>query len=249
MSTRFSRTVAHKLLPDRDIGFTVALVGADGAGKSTISRILKQSSLPLPVKTIYMGVNLEESTLMLPSTRLLLALKRVRAEASGLPMSEVRGQSAGATVPRPRTWRRSAKDAARLTGWMLEEWLRQAVTLVYTARGYIVVFDRHFFADYYRTDSTGDDGVQGTFARAHGWMLRHAYPRPDLVISLDAPAEVLFARKPEATVSWLEQRRRQYLHLEDAVSSHVVIDADRPLDHVVSDVMHTIRTHWKSLSA
>ena len=39
----------------------VALVGADGAGKSTITGLLETAPLPAPVKRIYMGVNLEAS--------------------------------------------------------------------------------------------------------------------------------------------------------------------------------------------
>jgi thymidylate kinase len=68
-------------------------------------------------------------------------------------------------------------------------------------------------------------------------------------VCLDAPAEVLFARKSEASVGWLEQRRRQYLSLEHEVPAFVVVDADRPLDQVYSDVLDTIRTHWKDQAA
>jgi hypothetical protein len=37
-------------------------------------------------------------------------------------------------------------------------------------------------------------------------MLEHFYPKPNLVIYLDAPAEMLFARKKEGTIELLEQR-------------------------------------------
>ena len=62
--------------PTRSRSLTVALVGADGAGKSTVTRLLQTADLPRPVKTIYMGVNLEASSLMLPTTRALLLLRR-----------------------------------------------------------------------------------------------------------------------------------------------------------------------------
>ena len=55
--------------------FTVALIGPDGAGKSTIGRKLQEIS-PLPMKYVYMGVNLESSNLVLLTTRLLLEIKR-----------------------------------------------------------------------------------------------------------------------------------------------------------------------------
>ena len=67
--------------------FTVAVIGPDGAGKSTVTQqVLKQ--LDLPLKYIYMGVNLESSNLVLPTTRLILELKRLgggRPDMTGPP--------------------------------------------------------------------------------------------------------------------------------------------------------------------
>lgn len=226
-------------------GFTVALVGADGAGKSTISRALEQAPLPAPVKTIYMGVNLEASSLMLPTTRLLLAAKRARGGRPDLVASSLK-QPSDAGAPPGRDLRRSARDGARLSVWMGEEWLRQLVASCYGARGFIVIFDRHFFADYYFTDIATAKAGRGLFARLHGWMLLHAYPKPDLVICLDAPAEVLYLRKPESSAEWLEQRRQQYLKLADIVPAFVVIDVDRPLDEVIAKAVDNISSHWKA---
>jgi thymidylate kinase len=64
----------------------------------------------------------------------------------------------------------------------------------------------------------------------------HAYPKPDLVICLDAPGHVLYARKHEASPEWLERRRHQYLQLADVLPEFVVVDVDRPLDAVARDV-------------
>jgi thymidylate kinase len=224
-------------------------VGADGAGKSTVSASLTTAALPAPVKTIYMGVNLEASSLMLPTTRLLLAAKRARGGRPDLVASRL-STSPAADESSPTTdWRRSARDSARLSVWMGEEWLRQLVATAYSARGYIVIFDRHFFADYYHADIAANGRRRGLVARLHGWMLEHVYPKPGLVICLDAPSDVLYARKPEASPEWLEQRRQQYLALRDVVPTFVVIDATRPLDAVCAEVAECIRTQWKALSA
>lgn len=222
----------------------VALVGADGAGKSTITEMLERETtlLPFPVKRIYMGVNLEASSLMLPTTRLLLAVKRARG---GRPDLLARPLSS-ATRPAPG-WRGRAKNAGRTSVWMLEEWLRQLVATAYARRGHVVVFDRHFFADYYHSDVA--PGGEARRTTLHGWVLRHLYPKPDLVVCLDAPADVLFARKPEASPAWLDERRRQYLALEGEVPAFVVVDADRPLGQVYSDVLDSIRTQWKDQAA
>jgi thymidylate kinase len=235
----------------RRVGLTVALVGPDGAGKSTISARLATADLPRPVKTIYMGVNLEASSMMLPTTRLMLAVKKARGGRPDLVASSLRdvepgdvGTVSDGTAVR-RSAKASAKEAARLGVWMLEEWLRQAIASWHTARGRIVVFDRHFFADYYHADVQERPVARGPVRRLHGWMLAHAYPKPDLVIMLDAPAEVLYSRKQEATVDWLEQRRLQYLELAAVVPEFVVVDVDRPLEAAVADTVEAIRTSWK----
>ena len=88
----------------------VALVGADGSGKSTISRMLETAPLPAPVKRIYMGVNLEASSLMLPTTRLLVAVKRARGGHPDLVGNPGEGS---VDVGRPRTWRGSARAVRR----------------------------------------------------------------------------------------------------------------------------------------
>jgi len=216
---------------------TVALVGPDGAGKTTVSARLPHAGLPRPVKVVYMGVNLEASSVMLPTTRLLLLAKRLRGRRPDLVASPMQGREPP----------RSVKGSARLTVWMLEEWFRQAVASFYSARGSIVVFDRHFFADYYHADVRSAADL-GPVRRFHGWMLEHGYPKPDLTILLDVPAERLHARKPDATVEWLDQRRREYLALADVVPGYVVLDADRPLDEVVADAADLIRTTWKARS-
>jgi len=200
-----------------------------------------------------MGVNLEASSLMLPTTRLLLMAKRFRGRRTDLVASPLRGSEPSAAALSAEAdgeagARRSAKDAVRLTIWMLEEWFRQAVATSYSLRGSIVVFDRHFFADYYHADIRNGRVRRSPLRQFHGWMLDRGYPQPDLTILLDVPAERLHARKPEATVAWLDQRRRQYLELADVVPGYVVLDADRPLDVVVADAAELIRTTWEARS-
>jgi len=212
---------------------SVAIIGPDGAGKSTITDQLEREPMPAPVKRIYMGVNLEASSLMLPTTRLALAVKSARGRrADMVAPSDPHSPSMGSPVRRAV---KGGSRAVRLLMWLAEEWFRQAVALYHQRRGSIVVFDRHFFADYYHFDvATG--ARRSLTSRVHGFLLAHAYPKPDLVICLDAPGDVLFARKHEASPEWLEMRRRQYLQLADVVPHFVVVDVDRPLDVVTRDV-------------
>ncbi len=225
---------------------SVAVIGPDGAGKSTITRRLESEPLPAPVKRIYMGVNLEASSLMLPTTRLALLLKRVRGRRPDMvsPTAQLPPTTGG-------PFRRSVRGgtrAARLLLWLAEEWFRQLVAEYHRRRGSIVVFDRHFYADYYHSDIAAQERRSLT-SRLHGLLLRHAYPKPDLVICLDAPGELLFARKHEASVDWLEQRRKQYLQLAEVVPHFAVVDADRPLDDVTREVTTVITEFFEGKRA
>jgi thymidylate kinase len=241
-----ANSMSRSLRRPRRRSMTVALVGADGAGKSTMCRAIETADLPAAVKTIYMGVNLEASSLMLPTTRLLVAVKRRRGGRPDMVATSLQSDSKDSARSLDRA-RRAVRDTARLAAWTTEEWLRLLVAAAYKYQGNIVVFDRHFLADY---AFVGTDGAGQTTwgAKAHVWMLRHVYPKPDLMICLDAPADVLYARKPESSVEWLEQRRQQYLRLGSLVSDFVVVDVDRPFAEVKADVVRLITTRWRERS-
>lgn len=219
--------------------FTVALIGADGAGKSTITRRLERE-LTVPVKYIYMGINVEASNLMLPTTRLVVALKRLlgrRVNMGGPPDPERAKQRPKNPVKRVLS---EMKSGLRIANLMAEEWSRQLVAWYYRRRGYVVLFDRHFFIDYYAQDIAGPAKGRPLANRVHGWMLKHLYPRPDFIIFLDAPAEVLFARKPEGSIELLERHRQAYFQLRDTVRHFVTVDATQPLDDVTRQVIDLI---------
>ena len=219
--------------------FTVALIGPDGAGKTTIGREIEQV-LSIPIKYVYMGINLEASNLVLPTTRLVLEVKRAlgkRPDMSGPPdptrtKSRPKGGIKGLFA--------SLKSGLRLVNRLSEEWFRQFVVWFYQSRGYVVLFDRHFFFDYYFHHVVNTEVERSLSDRLHGFFLERLYPRPDLVICLDAPAEVLFLRKGEGTVALLESRRQEYLHLQDVVKNFVKVDVTKPKDEVVREVADVI---------
>jgi thymidylate kinase len=219
--------------------FTVALIGPDGAGKTTIGRQIEHV-LPLPVKYVYMGVNLDSSNHMLPTTRLIKAIKRARGAApdvTGPPdPNRIRARPKGLA----RRTLAGLKSTLRMTNRIAEEWFRQFLAWYYQWSGNIVLFDRHFFSDYYAYDIANNGADRRFSDRVHGFLLERVYPKPDLVIYLDAPAEVLFARKGEGTVAALERRRQEYLAMRDVVKHFAVVDASQPQEAVARDVTKLI---------
>ncbi len=132
------------------------------------------------------------------------------------------------------------KSGLRLINQLGEEWYRQFIVWRYLRRGYIVLFDRHFLFDYYFYDVAGNEQERSLSSRLHGQMLERFYPRPDLVIFLDAPAEVLLARKQEGTLETMEHRRQEYLQLQDLVPSFVTVDVTQPQESVIHEVVGLI---------
>jgi thymidylate kinase len=216
--------------------FSVALVGPDGAGKTTIGRRLERT-FPIPLKYIYMGDNLDACNFLLPTTWLARAVagtRRARRQA---------GKDSNTPRPVGRTTRALAAIRATVV-WanhqIAEECFRHLIALYYQRRGTIVLFDRLYLADYYAHDVVRDGHRRSLGRRLHGLFLRRVYPKPKLVIFLDAPAAVLLARKREGTLQGLEARRREYPPIAQLVERFAVVDASRPEAEVAQAVADLI---------
>ncbi|HVD10034.1 MAG TPA: hypothetical protein VNB88_05245, partial [Gaiellaceae bacterium] len=85
--------------------------------------------------------------------------------------------------------------------------------------------------------------------RLHGFLLSRLYPQPDLVIYLDAPPELLLARKGEGTLESLGRRRHDYLELAKVMKNFVVVDASRSTDEVTAEVVELVRAFPAASSA
>lgn len=220
---------------------SVALIGPDGAGKTTIARMIEKA-FPVPIKYLYMGVSVESSNIALPTTRIVEYFKRLRRKKKGVTVAKN-------LVPPNRKNDKHKKSGLRamlrLTNRLAEEWYRQYLSWNYRRQGQIVVYDRHYKFDF-ELDKVKLPGEKIPFTDwLHRWFLAKVYPAPDMVIYLDAPAEVLFARKGEFTLEWLDSRRQAFIAQGKKTSNFYQIDATQPLEKVFATVTERIMQQYQ----
>lgn len=210
---------------------SIALVGADGSGKTTVSRNLVEDP-PVPVKYIYMGLNIESSNIALPWSRLFLRLKlaRYRREANRKGIEDP-GYVSTHHIEHRSIERGRVTSSLRLVNRIVETAYRQIVSARYQRRGFVVIYDRHALFD----SATAGKHRQLS-DKIFNWVVQHLFPKPSRVLFLDAPPEVLLARKAEGTLEYLERKRQAYLAQGASVPSFVRIDATRPLPEVLESV-------------
>jgi thymidylate kinase len=104
-----------------------------------------------------------------------------------------------------------------------------------TFRGGLVLIDRYyydFFVDQRRYR-----------LQVPEWMVRLGYvfvKRPELVLLLDAPAEVLQSRKQEVTPAETVRQRSEYLKVLQGLPQGRVINAAQPPEKVAADAIRAI---------
>jgi hypothetical protein len=177
-------------------GLTVALLAPDGGGKTSLAKALA-TSLPTPVKYVYMG------------------LFRQTGNAWKLPL-------------------------VGLSLRLLLAWRSYLVGQLYRATGHIVIYDRYCFDALLLPK----DGLT-PLGRAHRWLLGNACPAPDLTLILDAPGDLLHARKQEQLPTLLEAQRQAYLQLSSEIPRAIVVDGTGPLDEVLRGVASLIEREHK----
>lgn len=180
---------------------TVAIVGPDGAGKTTVARQVVDL-LPVPARYIYMGWNYDASNVLLPTNRIWRWLRR----ESEAPADERRRGRRPPVVGQ-------LTQALKLINLVAEGWYRQIVANRLTRAGYMVIFDRHFVADYAELPGTSTPPLR----RLRHSLLRRSLPPPRILIYLDAPPETLLERKGEGTIASLGRRRAAYRRV---IASH-----------------------------
>ena len=234
-------------------GFVVTIVGADGSGKSTVAQQLVESlGRARPARYVYMGMNAQSNALALPTTRLILRLKRRMYERSTGTQHERSASSSMRDLPdlgHMPGFSGAGIEALRLVNRIAEEAVRLLVVRRSLAQGQLVVCDRHFVYDFALKRLLAEPEGGGWADRLHSRLLARWYPRPDLAIFLDAPAEVLFARKADAPIQYLHVRQGRYRRASEVLPEFRAVDATQPLAAVVGDTIAMIEAYAAGVGA
>jgi thymidylate kinase len=215
---------------------SIAIVGADGAGKSTVIRELLKESPNL--RYLYLGASIDSANYSLPTSRWLMrrtrrALGSALGDSAAVPPAAILPREMKAKLRRGRVLK-----VLGLVNRVAEEWYRWLVLAYFRATGHTVLCDRHFLFDY--CPDSPLVRAETITERIHHWQLSRLYPKPDLVMFLDAPPEVLYRRKQEWNVDYLRRQREMILQQGRLMRHFVSIDATRPVESVVGDVRDLI---------
>lgn len=133
---------------------------------------------------------------------------------------------------------RLAQRIARLEYRGLEAWFHRT-------RGRLVLLDRFTYDVMLPSASLDNRG------RITAWLIRRVCAEPQLVLVLNAPAELMWARKGEQGIAELERRRLSYLEMAGARDQSVIIDARQSVGAVRAQaqeaVWRRLRQHWNRL--
>jgi thymidylate kinase len=199
---RGSSAVTSRLPARAPTGLAVALLGPDGAGKTTLAASLRHT-IPMPSRYVYLGIWRD--------SRFEGVLRRLPGARLAVRLATLKGKSGWITVQR------------RL--------------------GRLVLLDR------YTVDAEVPGEVIDWKGRVSAKLVRRSCAEPDLMVLLDAPAEVMFARKGEHDVAALRSSREGYLRMAERFAPMVVVDATQQQDEVRRQVTGLVWARWVETQA
>jgi thymidylate kinase len=190
-----------------------ALLGVDGSGKSSVLQRLEERADEMP----YLGL------------RVFHRRPRLVYQPNHVPGSPISHYG----KPAHGKLKSLAKVAAMILDWNLGYWRKINAQ---RAQGYLVIADRHSLLDMLADPRRYRYGGPPSWVR----LALSLTPRPGMILMLDAPENVLLARKSELTPEQIHALRKKYLEVFHSWRGCYILDAAQPLDDVVSDILKLI---------
>lgn len=224
----------------RPAGLMIALLGVDGAGKSTVmARIASDLSPAFPATKLY-------------HRRPLASIRRWRERSHVGKGDGSKGDGSKGDESRhiidthAQPHRNRAASLAKLAFWWADYVFLGYIADIFPrlVDSTLVLFDRYYY-----------DLLVYPKRYRYGGPLWLAYfvgrliPRPHLVILLDAPPEVIQARKQEVSPEETARQREAYLQLVEEMPNGRVVDASKPLGNVIAEVEGIILDYMAARTA
>jgi thymidylate kinase len=194
----------------RPPGMVLVLLGPDGCGKSSVAAGLGEKLK----KTFYPAVSMHAHWKPMP------------ADEQRAPTKDPHGRP-----PRP-AWKSICFFVYHWLHFVLGWWVHVEPRRM---RNGLVIIDRYYY-DFFV------DPLRYRLALPQ-WILRAAFVfvhKPDLVVGLDVAPEVAQHRKREVADAECARQCTAYRCLVEKLLQGVLVDANRTLDEVVTDVQHLV---------
>ncbi len=196
-----------KRSPDRiwnKTGLVVAFLGVDGSGKSTIGLKIQNEISPL-----FNGI--------------------ARYHLRPCFLGGAGDSSEVVADPHGQLERGVLLSVAKLFYFLLDYlggFLFKVLPL--KIKSHLVIFDRYYH-DMLIDPKRYRYGAPNWMAKTISWFI----PKPDLFIVLDAPAEIIQARKQEVTFEETKRQRTAYLKFANEQGNCIVLDASADIEETV----------------
>lgn len=198
----------------RPPGVTVVLCGADGSGKSTAARAVMDG----------LGTTFSPSKVHHFHWKPPVFSTRRRA---------ARGPSTDPHAQPPRSMGVSlCYFGFHWVEFFLGSHLRMRP---FTFRGGLVLIDRYYY-DFFVDQRRYRLRVPRAIVRLGEFFIK----QPDLVVLLDAPAEIFHNRKQEVPLAETERQRQAYRDLAGRLRNGHVVDATRPPEKVGAEIVRAV---------
>jgi len=194
----------------RPNGLNIAFLGPDGAGKSSVIDAV--------------------------GPRLLGAFARTACSGFAPPLRRLLRRGARRTDQPHALPSRSVLTSLLRAGYWLVYYTAGHLPLRWAvARSTLVLNDRHFVDILVDTKRYRYGAPAGVLQ-----LIWYVIPKPDMVILLDAPPEVLQSRKQEVPFDETVRQRNAYLALTQRLPNGYVVDAAQPRERVATDVSNLV---------
>ncbi|MDG6094846.1 nucleoside triphosphate hydrolase [Acetobacter sp. AN02] len=231
--------------PRHTLPGVIAIVGSDGAGKSTLAAGLTDA-LSQERTTIFMYLGQDSGNILKAILRIPLigsALGRFLKKRSGRAHAEEKKPAAPDAL--------TATVIFLLSVW---RWVKFRKMLRLSRSGTLIITDRYPQAEiqgfYFDGPGLSRTAATSAFTRALATLEARLYERmsrfiPALVIRINVSAELAYARKPDHRLSSLQDKTRLIPALTFNGAHILDLDGSEPLSDVLKDALAGVRTALK----